>query len=71
MVIQVGEALFLILYLCLNVSVYSKSTYNVVEFIIPKKLLYLQYAIIDIFNIGFFIKMLPSQVIWILVVFFW
>ena len=56
MVIQVGESLLLILYLCFNVSVYSKSIYNVVEFITPKKLLYLQYTIIDIFNIGFFKK---------------
>ena len=46
MIIQVGKDLLLIyIYLCLNVSVYSKSTYNVVEFITPKKLLYLQYTI--------------------------
>ena len=54
MVIEVGEGLLLILHLCLNVSVYSKSTYNVVEFTTPKKLLYLQYTIIDIFDIGLF-----------------
>ena len=56
MVIEVGEGLLLILYLCLNISVYSKSTCNVVEFITPKKLLNLQYTILDIFNIGFFSK---------------
>ena len=57
MVIEVGEGLLLILHLCLNVSaVYSKSTYNVAEFITPKKLLYLQYTIIYIFNIGLFSK---------------
>ena len=64
MVIQVGEGLLLILYLCLNVSaVCSKRTYNVVEFITPKKLLCLQYTTIYIFNIGLFLKMRPSQVI--------
>ena len=56
MVIQVGESLLLTLHLCLNVSVYSKTTYNVVEFITPKKLLYLQYTTIYIFNIGIFSK---------------
>ena len=55
-IIQVGEGLLVILHLCLNISVYSKSTYNVVEFITPKKLLYLQYTIINIFNVGFFSK---------------
>ena len=56
MVIQVGECLLLILHLCLNVSVCSKSTYNVVELITPKKLRYLQYTIIFIFDIGLFSK---------------
>ena len=42
---------------CVNMSVCSKSIYNMVEFITPKNLSYLQYIIFYIINIGIFSKM--------------
>ena len=43
-----------VLALCVNMSVFSKSIYNVAEFFTPKNLLYLQYTLIYII----FLKML-------------